>query len=738
MPANRASNNKKKKNYKEINARKHKKSTYRENARADVEGFNILLERIRNWFSERTALDFMLMGGGALILVIAVILAAAFFKSEISGTRANNKLASIGKDVQEIDVIGHDGIQAVIEAKRNALGVSEENQDEAFGVDESQLQESEAKIEEIVKERDSTPVVMNLSSIKRDLKIKFVDNDTKQLIKGVSFEITITDPDGNKSNKTNSDQDGIIYLSSINPGKYQVALVGPDDEKYSFLKDPVAITVKDTIEYKKVDITGEIKKESEVNVAKEDTAKNDTAVESTNTDTVEWVESTKTLLEGSVSEEASYEEVSKDKISDPGIASIAVRHSSRKYEPDTPSEDQQEEANEEKPGEAEKSEAPSPTPSEASDDKKDEAKTPEATPSEEPSKEPTPSKTPEATPTPSATSSKTPSPSPSATSTPTESPSATPSATPSPSTKSEKEEAARKDTTTALKTTSGEVLYVREKAGDVVTYRPAKVADYYVFDKFYRQVGSTEGKYKYTGWQKLDGHTYYFDKDGKYVTGEQVIQGAKYSFDSEGRLSTGSGVLGIDVSKWNGSINWQAVKDSGVSFVIIRCGFRGSSEGALVEDANFRTNIQGATNAGLKVGVYFFTQAVNEVEAVEEASMVLNQIQGYNISYPVYLDVEPSGGRGDSIDAGTRTAVCQAFCKTIANSGYKSGIYANKTWLGSKINTASLTNYKIWLAQYAAAPSYTATRYDMWQYSSKGSVSGISGNVDMNISYLGY
>ena len=118
--------------------------------------------------------------------------------------------------------------------------------------------------------------------------------------------------------------------------------------------------------------------------------------------------------------------------------------------------------------------------------------------------------------------------------------------------------------------------------------------------------------------------------------------------------------------------------------------------------------------------------------------MVLSLIKGYNISYPVFLDVEASNGRGDRIDAATRTAVCRAFCQTIQNSGYKAGIYANKTWLNSYLDAPGLSSYKIWLAQYAASPSYTRTRYDMWQYSSKGSVAGISGNVDMNISYLGY
>ena len=179
------------------------------------------------------------------------------------------------------------------------------------------------------------------------------------------------------------------------------------------------------------------------------------------------------------------------------------------------------------------------------------------------------------------------------------------------------------------------------------------------------------------------------------------------------------------------------MKNSGVSYVIIRTGFRGSTQGALVEDAKFRQNIQGATNAGLKVGVYFFTQAVNEVEAVEEASMVLSQIKNYKRTYPVFIDVEGSGGRADALDAGTRTKVINAFCQTIQNGGYRAGIYANKTWLAQKMNISALSGYKIWLAQYNTQVTYGG-KYDMWQYSDKGSIPGISTKVDMNLSYMSY
>ena len=117
--------------------------------------------------------------------------------------------------------------------------------------------------------------------------------------------------------------------------------------------------------------------------------------------------------------------------------------------------------------------------------------------------------------------------------------------------------------------------------------------------------------------------------------------------------------------------------------------------------------------------------------------MTIGLIKKYKITYPVFLDVEASGGRADNIDRNTRTQVIKAFCETIKNSGYAPGVYANKTWLNSYMNAGELSSYKIWLAQYNTAPTY-AGKFDMWQYSSKGKVGGIGGNTDMNLSYMGY
>ncbi len=180
------------------------------------------------------------------------------------------------------------------------------------------------------------------------------------------------------------------------------------------------------------------------------------------------------------------------------------------------------------------------------------------------------------------------------------------------------------------------------------------------------------------------------------------------------------------------------MKASGVDYVIIRCGYRGSATGALIQDQNFTKNIKGATAAGLKVGIYVFSQAVNEVEAVKEASLAVACAKGYNLTYPIFIDTESSGGRADRIDKATRTAVVNAFCQTVVNSGYKAGIYASKTWFEDKLSMGAISgSYRIWLAQYAAAPTYKG-KYDMWQYSSKGKISGIKGNVDLNLSYMGY
>lgn len=294
-----------------------------------------------------------------------------------------------------------------------------------------------------------------------------------------------------------------------------------------------------------------------------------------------------------------------------------------------------------------------------------------------------------------------------------------------------------------VKVTEGAVLPLKDKDGnqlyvkDGESYREATTADYSKYDVFYRK-GKVAKRYRYTGWQTLDGLTYFFDKTGKPVTGTQIIQGVSYTFNAEGVLNGSDSRLGIDVSTWNGQIDWSQVARSGVSYAIIRAGYRGSSTGALIRDSAFSRNASGATAAGIRVGIYIFSQATNEAEAVEEASMAVQLASGYHVSLPIFIDVEGSGGRGDRVSVAQRTANIAAFCRTVENSGYKAGVYANKSWFTHNINVGALTGYHIWLAQYAAKPTYTASRYDIWQYSSSGRISGIKGNVDMNMFYRAY
>lgn len=294
-----------------------------------------------------------------------------------------------------------------------------------------------------------------------------------------------------------------------------------------------------------------------------------------------------------------------------------------------------------------------------------------------------------------------------------------------------------------VKVTEGAVLPLKDKDGNQLyvkdgdSYREATTADYSKYDVFYRK-GKVAKRYRYTGWQTLDGLTYFFDKTGKPVTGTQIIQGVSYTFNAEGVLNGSDSRLGIDVSTWNGQIDWSQVARSGVSYAIIRAGYRGSSTGALIRDSAFSRNASGATAAGIRVGIYIFSQATNEAEAVEEASMAVQLASGYHVSLPIFIDVEGSGGRGDRVSVAQRTANIAAFCRTVENSGYKAGVYANKSWFTHNINVAALTGYHIWLAQYAAKPTYTASRYDIWQYSSSGRISGIKGNVDMNMFYRAY
>ena len=258
----------------------------------------------------------------------------------------------------------------------------------------------------------------------------------------------------------------------------------------------------------------------------------------------------------------------------------------------------------------------------------------------------------------------------------------------------------------------------------------------YPFDLSVDTVSTETGEVLYSGWNTIDGKKYYFDPETHApVTGTQVIGGVTYHFDSNGVLKQET--RGVDVSKYQGNIDWNQVKAAGYEFAIIRVGYRGYGSGALVEDSHFRQNIQGATAAGLQVGLYFYSQAINEEEAVEEASMVLRLCSGYRLDYPIYFDTEKVAGdtgRADSLSRAERTACAVAFCETIRNAGYTAGVYSYASWFYNQLNMSNFGNYQIWIAQYRDVLDFSG-RYNMWQYASDGCEPGISKLCDLNIAY---
>ena len=235
------------------------------------------------------------------------------------------------------------------------------------------------------------------------------------------------------------------------------------------------------------------------------------------------------------------------------------------------------------------------------------------------------------------------------------------------------------------------------------------------------------------GWFVSGSHKYYQKPDGTLATGYTDIDGVRYYFDSNGALAS---KMGIDVSYYQGNIDWDKVKASGVEFVFIRAGYRGYSNGRLVEDTCFRQNIEGALAAGIEVGVYFFSQAINAEEAREEALFTYNLIKNYNVTFPVAFDAEYANsnrtGRADHISAATRTTVVKTFLSTIQSYGYTPMLYSGQYFMQDELQMSALSEYLVWMPQYNSTLTYTGP-YKCWQYSSSGKVDGINGNVDMNV-----
>lgn len=210
--------------------------------------------------------------------------------------------------------------------------------------------------------------------------------------------------------------------------------------------------------------------------------------------------------------------------------------------------------------------------------------------------------------------------------------------------------------------------------------------------------------------------------------------GYKSYYDAEHNITAKSG---IDISEFQGEeIDWQQVRNAGMEFVIIRLGYRAYGDsGALVMDAMYEKNIREALDAGLEVGVYFFSQAVTREEAQEEAQFVLDNIRPYNITGPVVYDTEEikwDTARTDTNTPEDFTEFCRVFCDAVENAGYETMIYSNMKWMAFTLDMEQLAEYEFWYADYYDIPQCPYD-YSIWQYSETGVVPGINGNVDLDL-----
>ncbi len=211
-----------------------------------------------------------------------------------------------------------------------------------------------------------------------------------------------------------------------------------------------------------------------------------------------------------------------------------------------------------------------------------------------------------------------------------------------------------------------------------------------------------------------------------------------YSFYKDKNLTTS--IKGIDVSEFQGYIDWQKVKESGIEFAFIRIGCRTYADGGIIFDNRFKENLYSADRAGIKTGVYFFSQALTVEEAIEEADEVIEAIRPFNITYPVVFDWEiiaEDYARTDEISIDSLSDCCVAFCERIKEAGYTPMIYQNTSTLIYNIDLPRIKEYDIWLAEYNDQPTYYYD-YKIWQYTSEGHVDGISTDVDLNVSFKDY
>lgn len=606
-------------------------------------------------------------------------------------------------------------------------------------------------------EEEDIEVVLKTTSMERDLKVKFVNKATGKVISGADFKMKLTGPSKKTKEYSDHDNDGIIWVKDIEGGSYTVAMI--DLDGFITAKELKA-DVKKKIEYKVVEVQDEVKKENQIEVSKEDAAYGGTDKDESTSgsvvlkDTVAFVESSQKKTEKKTDvqlkdkfDQPVYEKQKLDQLGQPMYAKIlseseefhtyndqgvctrcgAKKACDHNYENCVCTKCQDVKHGTLSDGVCsvcdklvDKDDHTAHTTgvngmckycSELVDETKHEcvdqngdskcdqcSKEMQETPSDNDNE----------------------------------------GTDETNQNQDDGEETVNPQSFDPKKTLANigifyrPLRFLRASEGRFIQYDTTSAP---VYDTTSAPVYETKVEITYYGWQTIDGATYYFDKDGNKVTGQQVIQGISYTFSSDG---VRSGTIGIDVSRYQSGINWTKVKNAGINFVMIRCGYRGYGSGALVEDPMYRSHISGAKAAGLRVGVYFFSQAINEAEAVEEASMAVSLANKYGINMPIAIDSEyAAGGKGraDGLSKSARTAITKAFCNTVKSAGHTPMVYASKSWFGSRLNVSELSGYRIWVAHYADKCGYTGT-YHIWQNTDKGTVDGVPGKVDMNISSI--
>lgn len=216
-----------------------------------------------------------------------------------------------------------------------------------------------------------------------------------------------------------------------------------------------------------------------------------------------------------------------------------------------------------------------------------------------------------------------------------------------------------------------------------------------------------------------------------------VCQSDIMKYYEEGKLVS---YAGVDISEEQDYVDFVKVKKSGIDFVMIRMGARTYSTGQIMEDDYFADNIKRATDAGLDVGVYFFSQAVTEAEAEEEAKTVIKKIKDYKITYPVVFKmsyISNDKSRIDALSKEEKTKIAEKFLETIKNAGYVPMVYGTKEWLIKQVDLTRLNEYDFWLSQPGDLPDYPY-KFTMWQYGTSSAIDGIAGQTNLNISFIDY